>query len=316
LPCAGAGRDRNPTASGVTAREGKERRVRAFPKKILLATDGSEDAGLALRVAVDLCARAGSELHVVHAWRPVPEDPRPDASPYEREAREVLLGQLEEIGAAGVAVAGAHLERGRAAETIADVARDLGADLIVVGSRGLGTVGRLVTGSVCEGVVFLAGCPVLVVRGGGETWPPVRIVVGEDGSVGAREAGRLAAGLGNVLGAELLLVRSQPVVLHPTEAQKLSRRSFGMPEPIDGHREASLAGRANQLRDVLGRVPRFRLTEGEPASVLLGVAEERGGSTLLCVSRRGLGRLERLRLGSVSTKVLRAAVGPVLLSPG
>src|SRR3712207_8025711 len=101
MPFAGAGRDPGPTAPGITAREGKERRVRRFPKKILLATDGSEDAGLALRAAVDLRARAGSELHVVHAWRTLPEDPRPDAERYERGAREVLLGQLEEIEATG-----------------------------------------------------------------------------------------------------------------------------------------------------------------------------------------------------------------------
>ena len=322
MPCAGAGRDPGPTATGITTREGKEWRVRHFPTKILLATDGSEDAGLALRAAVDLSARAGSDLHVIHAWRPFPEHPHPsvamasDSALYEREAREVLFGQLEEIGAAGAVAAGAHLERGRAAETIADTARDLGADLIVVGSRGLGPVRRLVTGSVCEGVVFLAGCPVLVVRGGGGSWPPARIIVGEDGSAGAREAGRIAAGVGRALGAELLLVRAQPVFLPPTEARGHARRPVGMPESIRAHHEASLAGRANQLRDVLGRAPRFRLTEGEPASVLLGVADGREGSSLLCVGRRGLGRLERLRLGSVSTKVLRASAGPVLFSPG
>lgn len=49
--------------------------------------------------------------------------------------------------------------------------------------------------------------------------------------------------------------------------------------------------------------------------MLLGVAEERGGSALVCVGRRGLGPLERLRLGSVSTKVLRASAGPALIGP-
>jgi nucleotide-binding universal stress UspA family protein len=295
--------------------------VRHFPTKILLATDGSEDAGLALRAAVDLCARAGSELHVVHAWRPFPEHTHPsvavasDFELYEREAREVLFGQLDELEAAGAVAAGAHLERGRAAETIADVARGLGADLIVVGSRGLGLVGRLVMGSVSEGVVDLAACPVLVVRGGERAWPPARIVVGEDGSAGAREAGRIAAGVGRALGAELLLVRAQPVRLHLAEASRLSRDPVGLPESIRAHHEASLASRAHQLRDALGRAPRFRLIEGEPASVLLGVAEERGGRSLACMGRRGLGQLERLRLGSVSSKVLRAAAGSVLISP-
>ncbi len=295
--------------------------MRHFPTKILLATDGSEDAGLALRAAVDLCARAGSELHVVHAWRPFPEHAHPsaamasDSELYEQEAQKVLLGQLDEIGVAGAVATGAHLKRGRAAETIADAARDLGAGLIVVGSRGLGPVGRLVMGSVSEGVVDLAGCPVLVVRGGAGAWPPARIVVGEDGSVGAREAGRIAAGVGRVLGAGLFLVRSQPVVLHLTEASRLSRGPVGMPESIRAYHEASLAGRAHQIRDVLGHQPRFRLIEGEPASVLLRVAEERAESTLVCVGRRGLGPLERLRLGSVSTKVLRASAGPVLIAP-
>jgi nucleotide-binding universal stress UspA family protein len=296
--------------------------VRHFPTKILLATDGSEDAGLALRAAVDLCSRMDSELHVVHAWRPFPEHSHPsvamasDSALYEREAQEVLFGQLDKVEEAGAVAAGAHLKRGRAAETIADAARDLGAALIVVGSRGLGPGGRLVMGSVSEGVVDLAACPVLVVRGGEGAWPPARIVVGEDGSVGARETGRIAAGVGRALGAELLLVRAQPVGLHLAEASRLSRDPVGVPESIRrAHHQASLAGRANQLREVLGRTPRFRLIEGEPASVLLGVAEERGGSTLVCVGRRGLGLLERLRLGSVSTKVLRASAGPALIGP-
>ena len=44
-------------------------RMDIFPTKILLATDGSEDAALATRAAADLSIRTGSELYVVHAWR-------------------------------------------------------------------------------------------------------------------------------------------------------------------------------------------------------------------------------------------------------
>lgn len=40
--------------------------------KILLATDGSEDARVAARVAIDLSVRSGCQLHIVHAWQPVP----------------------------------------------------------------------------------------------------------------------------------------------------------------------------------------------------------------------------------------------------
>ena len=43
-----------------------------FPNKILLATDGSEDATLAARAAIELSNRTASELHVVHVWHDVP----------------------------------------------------------------------------------------------------------------------------------------------------------------------------------------------------------------------------------------------------
>ena len=68
-----------------------------FPTRILLATDGSPDAALALRAAVDLSTRAASELHVVHAWQALPSYPHPsiamatDPGPYEQEAQRVLF---------------------------------------------------------------------------------------------------------------------------------------------------------------------------------------------------------------------------------
>jgi nucleotide-binding universal stress UspA family protein len=43
-----------------------------MPEKVLLATDGSKDAALAARAAVDVCEGTGAELHVVHAWHSVP----------------------------------------------------------------------------------------------------------------------------------------------------------------------------------------------------------------------------------------------------
>lgn len=293
-----------------------------FPTTILLATDGSDGAALALRAAVDLCVRTGSELHVVHAWQPFPDHAHPsialasDAALYEREAQKILFEQLDEVEAAGGVPSGAHLQKGRPAEAISDLASELGAGLVVVGSRGLGPVRRLVMGSVSEGVVDLASRPVLVLRGrDDEAWPPRCIVAGDDGSAGAGEAAGLGAEIGRGFGAEVILVRDSPLILPPTEASKLSRGPVDIPEAVRAHHEISLLERACQLQDVLGYRPRFRLLSGEPASVLLKAAEERGGPTLVSVGRRGLGLLDRLRLGSVSTKVLRAATGPVLVSP-
>ncbi|HEU4494739.1 MAG TPA: universal stress protein, partial [Rubrobacteraceae bacterium] len=51
------------------------------PERILLATDGSDDASLAARAAVDLSNRGRAELHVVHAWRPMPHYAYPSLAP-------------------------------------------------------------------------------------------------------------------------------------------------------------------------------------------------------------------------------------------
>jgi nucleotide-binding universal stress UspA family protein len=143
--------------------------------KILLATDGSKDADLAARAAMDLSNRTGAELHVVHARQDVRLAGMPPTvtqdeytralERWEQEDREFLEEQAERLRSAGGTVTGAHLKKGRPADEIAGLAEELGASLIAMGSRGLGTIKRLVVGSVSEGVVSLAPCPVLVVRG-------------------------------------------------------------------------------------------------------------------------------------------------------
>ena len=168
-----------------------------FPARILVATDGSEDAALAVRAATDLSTRAVSELHVVHVWREPTFLSYSSVEAYEgsyarEEAERMLEEQAEQVRAAGGTVAGSHLREGRPAEEIAGLAGELGVGVVVIGSRGLGPVKRLVVGNVSEGVVALAPCPILVVRGGEGAWPPRRLVVGDDGSDeagGGREAG-------------------------------------------------------------------------------------------------------------------------------
>ncbi|MEW6637825.1 MAG: universal stress protein [Actinomycetota bacterium] len=296
-------------------------RTHRFPEKILLATDGSGDAALALRAAVDLSVRAGSELHLVHAWRAFPPYSHPavavatEVAPYEREGERVLFEQLDEVEAHGGTVAGAHLKRGQPVEVICDLAEELGAGLVVLGSRGLGPVERLLMGSVSEGVIDLTTRPVLVARGGEDAWPPSRVVVGDDSSPGARRAAELAAGIAALVGAEMLLVRALPVVLDVSEAGRFAEDAALPRSVVLAHHELSLQARARRMEEASGLRPRVRVREGEAASIILQAAEEDEGPALVAVGRRGLGKLERLRLGSVSTKVLRAAVEPVLVCP-
>lgn len=277
-----------------------------FPHKILLATDGSEGAALALRAAVDLSS--GPEMHLIHAWQAV-------SGFHEEEARKVLFEQLDALEAAGGVAAGAHLLQGRPAEVVANLADELGAGFIIMGSRGIGAVGRLVTGSVSESVIGLASCPALVVRGGDRAWPPSRVVVGDDSSAGARSAGELAGGIASVLGARTLLLRAHHVFVDAPEASRFRETTAEPPEVSLRRHELSLDQRARALEKRFGRRPRISVREGEAASVILEAAEEGGEPAMIAVGSRGLGMLGRLRLGGVSTKVLRAARGPVLIHP-
>jgi nucleotide-binding universal stress UspA family protein len=144
-----------------------------FPTRILLATDGSEEAELAALRAVELADATDSELHVVHVGVvPIFLQSYPGTLGYygklheqiEEESRELLRKQSLRVKAAGGTVAGAHLRMGEVALEIVALAEELGAGLIVMGCRGLGGVRRALMGSVSDSVVRHAHCPVLVVR--------------------------------------------------------------------------------------------------------------------------------------------------------
>jgi nucleotide-binding universal stress UspA family protein len=151
-----------------------------FPTKVVLAIDGSEEASRAAEAAVELCEKTGSELHVVHVgedfyltavtdldmvaqtW--VAQEYAESETNFEQIAREVLDAEVEKVEAAGGTVAQAHLRVGRAEAEIVDLAEEIEAGLVVLGSRGLGGVKRALMGSVSYSVVRHAHCPVLVVR--------------------------------------------------------------------------------------------------------------------------------------------------------
>lgn len=290
--------------------------VSTFPTRVVLATDGSEDAALAARAAVNLSNRVGSELYVVHAWHSVPSAHFEAflRTQFEQEAWEVLDDQVERIEEAGGKVAGAYLCEGKPVDEILDLAEELDPDLLVTGSRGRGSVQRLLMGSVSEGVVHGASSPVLVMRGGERAWPPERIVVGDDGSGEAKRAGDLAASIGGAYGAKGLLVRTYPQL---PEVDAEGRRSNARMVEDELRREQhALTGRAREIEGTLGTRPKVELAAGDPTSSLLRAAEEGAAEqTLIAVGSRGLGVVRRARLGSVSTKVLHAAKGPVLVYP-
>lgn len=146
-----------------------------FPTKILLATDGSEDAELANSTAVDLANSTNSELHVVTVARNPDPSYRTEASfslgykdlmeRIKQDAQETLDKEVKQIQESGGKVADAHLRIGESRDQeIVRLGEELGIGLIVMGSRGLGGMRRALMGSVSDSVVRNAHCPVMIVR--------------------------------------------------------------------------------------------------------------------------------------------------------
>jgi len=277
-----------------------------LPTKILLATDGSEDAAQAREAAVDLAGKSSSELHVVHVWHAVP-------SPYahafikrelRRQGQEILDEQVGKIEEAGVKVTEAHLKEGRISNEVISLGEELGVGLLVVGSRGHGRIGRILMGSHSEDIVHHAHLPVLVLRCVEDAWPPVRVVIGDDFSEEAKEAGELAASIARLFEADTLLVRAYPHILEESSDPEAEESVW--------QSEKELEGRASRLEGILGHKPRVEMAAGNPAEAILEAARA-VGPTLVAVGSRGLGTVERMRLGSVSTKVVRAAPGSALV---
>jgi nucleotide-binding universal stress UspA family protein len=141
-------------------------------EKILLATDGSPDARQALAYARDLALRDGAQVIVVHAFEPVPSylgDPWGDRSAGRRVAagQEVADNAAQSLKGAGVDVVVEILE-GPPADAILKVADVRACDLIVMGSRGHGTLASLLLGSVSHRVLAHARAPVLIAKAPGE----------------------------------------------------------------------------------------------------------------------------------------------------
>lgn len=143
-----------------------------FPRKVLLATDGSPDAALAAEKAVEIC-RSGSEFHVAHVWGTRPSEP---GTHDERGGQEILDAEARRIEGIGGAVAAAHLLRGHPAEEIQRLGEEVGAELVVVGGRVSEPEGaHRAAASTSRSVASDSSLPVLVVRGDRPARPLVEV---------------------------------------------------------------------------------------------------------------------------------------------
>ena len=139
-------------------------------KTIVAAIDFSDATSQVVETAVAQAKAFGASLHLVHVLEPEPAytaygftpDEFPAMHAFHEEARKRALSRLEEVGGEAEGIQ-RHLAEGSPLHALLDYVKEVGADLVILGSHGHGMVASLLLGSVAEGMVRKAVVPTLVV---------------------------------------------------------------------------------------------------------------------------------------------------------
>lgn len=285
--------------------------------RILVATDGSSNASIAVAAAVAFPWPVRSRVRAIVA--------RGVGMPIGRSAlvRDALDDSFTRVAAsaqralaqrwrsAEVVVADQTAVRGILAE-----ARRFKARVIVLGGRGHGAVRRLLVGSVSRGVARGASCPVLIVQ------RAVRrcrtFLVAFDGSSNARRAATFVGRLDLPRHGRITLVQVvEPMALPsgavlPTGVRATLRREVAasnVTRVADARRTVETVAATLRRR---GRTVRTMVSVGSPLRELLAAVSATNADVLV-VGARGVGGLRRLLLGSVAEGALNHCPVPVLM---
>jgi nucleotide-binding universal stress UspA family protein len=292
--------------------------------RVLVATDGSEAGAVGVEIAAGIPWPEDSLIRVAEAIDPGAALigmtwPAPGVVDLDRLETDLRSGAERNVSAARARLERAGLRTeavvltGRPATAIVDQARAMGADLIVVGSRGHGTIESMLLGSVSAEVVDHAPVPVLVARGKRID----RVVLAWDGSPCAGLAADLVTDW-SIFNASTVRVVSVAKIGIPWWT--------GFPEPgsaemmpmyIDAARAAraerdTLAHDMRQRLQAIGRSVEDDCRDGDPATEILAAARETTAD-LIVMGSHGRTGLTRLVLGSVARNVLQHATCSVLV---
>jgi nucleotide-binding universal stress UspA family protein len=199
-------------------------------------------------------------------------------------------------------------------EAILYQARRVGADIIVVGSRGHGPVRRLLLGSVSRAVVRRTPCTTLVVKG--RPRDPRRFVVGLDGSTNAQRAVEFVARLRPPRGGLVRLVEVVDILSLPSGGLMPARVRGALAGQLRTVNSQRLAGARRRLGAAARRLRRAGwrtrsvVRAGAPLRELLDLARH---ADVLVLGARGVSGVERALLGSVAEGALSHARLPVLI---
>jgi nucleotide-binding universal stress UspA family protein len=285
--------------------------------RILLATDGTGPSAGAVRLAISLAAAPDARVGVLHVLEPLTAQGPPSArllvspDPGFAEQRKAaaatrLKTWLRDFGPTA-AEWPVEIRIGPVPATIVRAAEADGATLIVVGSGRHDRLERWFRTETALRVIQISHLPVLAVpeAAGGR---PRTVLAAVDFSDFSRRAVSQAIGLCEP-GAELHL--AHVLWQRPYDMEGLDE---GWTEQLRERNREDLEEWASALEGVSSVRPVMHHLEGSAPEELLKLAD-RIGADLIAAGSHGMGFLGRLLLGSVSTRLLRAATCPVLIAP-
>jgi len=280
---------------------------------IVLATNGSAEAGAALRFAAALAARERVLLHVLTVLEPLPALPVQAAGAayhtgYEMERGDEILKRAHaELAALPTTPRSlATMLVGAPGPSIANAATEWKADLIVVGAGRHGAVERFLAGDNVVRILRHATVPVITVPTADGALPRDGIVAVDFGAA-SLAAARFAASL--IGSGSLQLVHVRPEIdIPPTDPS-------GWSALYEAGANDLLTKLGDELRvDYPGLRVTNRLMKGHTATVLLDLIG-RTGADLIAVGQHGHGVVDRLLFGSVAQAMVRSAPCAVLVTP-
>ena len=310
----------------------RKSRPRQRVGNIVVPTDFSAESLKALTYATALLRQFEGTLHLVHVLDvdysyAVPSLLMAEPIVTTPEMDRVNQAELKKLAAKHVdadVTPQLHVKVGRAFDQICEVARAVGADLLIIATHGRTGLKHLVLGSTAERVVQFAPCPVLIVRdeerdlledgpGGGTRVRLQKILVPVDFSECARHGVNYALALARTHGAKLVLLHSiqvQPIL--PTERYDGFARS---PSPGVMERAAK-----QQMRKFVRALEAERVAVettieiGRPAQQICTYAAA-NDVDLIVTSTHGLTGFAHVLIGSTAEHVVRYARCPVLVVP-
>ena len=277
-------------------------------KRILLATDGSEQAQAAVDATIAMVLPSSAEVRVVHVWNlEVRQRHGHWDIEVHNEAEQLLDTTVKRLTTVGVRAEGAilHADSGHVAAAVADAAKNFKADLVVVGSRGLSNWQAMLKHSVSHQLLSAVDCPLLIVRGRAATaGSPRRVLLAIAGGHDIGPAAHAAIAAAASPGSQVLVVHVAQLIV--------GMQGFAYSEPQE-EVQATMA-RAIKLIEDAGIPAEGVVPHAGPVADVIAKVAETWEVDLIVIGSSRMGDLASMVLGSVSHDLLHAAVRPVLVA--